>query len=259
MKKSLIFFLGIFLFSSMVLAQTYNLEISTIPSDKIFESGTPIQIKVTIYDSLKNKINDKVIVILKDLKEDLIKEQEIDSNNFEEIELPERVISGQGEIIVQYKDSETTENFFISEEIKAKFEIQGDKLVITNIGNTKYENTVYITIGGTTGTKNPKLKIGQSIEYRLVAPKGIYNLKITDGETTLIQGDVILSGTGQAIGVIDESASQSGITGGIKEDTDENTLSYLKQSSFVYVFILVVFGATILLAIERRYKKKSEK
>ncbi len=258
MKKSLIFFLGIILFSSLVVAQDYKMEISTIPEDKIFKQGDTIQIKVTLYDLNNNPIEGEISIILEDLKEDLIKETTIYSKDFEEIELPKNIISGEGKIIAKYLDSEKTESFFISEYILAKFEIQDEKLIITNIGNAKYENTVYITIGDTTGTKTPKINIGESIEYRLVAPEGVYNLKITDGETTLTQGEVQLTGTGKVIGAIDESASQSGITGGIREDVDEGAFTSLKKSAFVYVFVLVVFGATILLAIEKRYKKKTQ-
>ena len=65
-------------------------------------------------------------------------------------------------------------------------------------------------------------------------------------------------GTGKAVGVLDESISQrSGITGGISPDEeDEQLLNYLRNNSFIYIFILVIFGAMILLAVERRFRRK---
>tara|TARA_Y100000310_G_C20418257_1_gene685390 strand:- start:27 stop:818 length:792 start_codon:yes stop_codon:yes gene_type:complete len=259
-KKSLaILFLTIFL-TSLVVAQNYKMDISTIPEDKIFKAGDSLQIKITLYDESNNPINDQVSIILQDMTKEIITETTIQSNkNFEEIKIKENTLSGEGKIIAKYKESEIEESFFIEKEELAKFEIKGDDLIVTNIGNTKYSKTIYITIGETTGTKTPDLNIGKSISYKLVAPEGVYNIKVTDRETTITQGEVTLAGTGQAIGAIDRTSSQrSGITGGIASDEDEALLSYMKQNKFVYVFVLVIFGAMILLAIERRYRLKAK-
>jgi hypothetical protein len=247
------------------MAQGYKMEISTIPEDKIFESKEVIQLRVTLYDSSNKLINDEISVILKDVEGTKIKEITIRSNNFEQIELTGEAVSGEGKIIVKYKDSEVRESFFIKEKKLAKFDLQEDKLIITNIGNTEYDNTIYITIGETTGTKTPKIDIGESVSYRLVAPEGVYNIKVGDGVSTPLEiGGVRLTGkglTGKTIGILDEEASKrSPVTGGIspEEDSDEALLSYIRDSKFVYVFVLVILGAMILLAIEKRYRKKAQ-
>lgn len=257
-KKSLIFLLCIILLSSLVLAQDYKMGISTIPKDKIFDSKQTIQLIVTLYDSDNNRINDQVSVIFEDSKGTKIKETTIQSNINEKIELTGEGVSGEGKIIARYKDSEITEPFFIKEKKLIKFELQGEKLIVTNIGNSIYNEKIYITIGQTTGTKTPNLKIQESISYRLIAPKGVYDIKVTDGQTTLTRSEVQLTGTGQVIGALDESAQGSLLTGGISpdEENEQALLRYMKNSKFVYVFILVIFGAMILLAIERRYRKK---
>ena len=102
--------------------------------------------------------------------------------------------------------------------------------------------------------RNPRLDLGKSIEYRLVAPEGDYNIKITDGVTTLERKQVQLTGTGQIIGALDQKSTTSGITGGISPDEGDEIalLNYMKKSPLIYVFILVVFGVTILLAIQRK-------
>jgi len=260
-KKSLaILFLVIFL-TSLVIAQEYKMEIEIISEDKIYEAGDSIQVKINLYDESNNPVNDQISIILQDMRGDVITETTIQSNKIEEIKLNENILSGEGKIIAQYKESEITNSFFIEKNELAKFEIKGDDLIITNIGNTKYSRTIYITIGETTGTQNPDLNIGKSASYKLVAPEGVYNIKITDGETTITQGGVTLTGTGQTIGAIDKTSSQrSGITGGIApdENEDEALLGYMRQNKFVYVFVLVIFGAMILLAIERRYRMKAE-
>lgn len=258
-KKSLIFLLYLIFLSTLVIAQEYKMEISVIPEDKIIEPGEIIKLKVTLYDLNNNLIKDKISIILKDLKETIIKETTIQSTDFAEIKIDEGIIAGEGKIIAKYKDAEAIESFFIAENELVQFRLDGEKLIITNIGNTIYEKKVYIIIGETTGTKTIKLNIGKSISYRLIAPEGVYNLKVTDGETTFTKGEVKLTGTGKTIGALDETPSKrSPVTGGIRpeEDEDNGLISYFKTSKFIYVFIIIVFGAMILLAIERKYRKK---
>lgn len=263
MGKKLVFIFIMMFLTSIVVAQSYKLEVSTIPKDKIFESGETIQLKVIIYDSNNNPVQDEIPLILKDIKETIIKETTIKSNNFEQIKLPENILAGEGEIIAKYKDTEIREAFTISKNKLIDIKIQGEGLVLTNIGNTIYDEGIYITIGDTTGTKTPKLNIGESISYRLVAPEGIYNIKVTDEnrKTLFTKEEVSLSGTGQVIAAVDNNPSgRAGLTGGITpdENDEEALLSYTKNNKFIYVFILTIFGAMILLAIERRYRKKAK-
>ncbi|MCK4552817.1 hypothetical protein KAT80_01300 [Candidatus Pacearchaeota archaeon] len=261
-KKFILIFIMMFL-TSIVVAQDYKLEVSTIPEDKIFEPGKIIQLKIIIYDSNNNPVQNDVSLILKDIREDIIKEITIKSNTFQEIQLPENILAGEGEIIITYKNVEIKESFRISKSKLIDVKIEGEELILTNIGNTIYDKEIYITIGSTTGSKNPNLNLGESVSYRLVAPEGVYNIKVMDENKKVLftKGEVKLTGTGQVIAAVDKGASgRSGITGGISPDegADEAFLSYTKNSKFIYVFMLTIFGAMILLAIERRYRKKSK-
>ncbi|MFH1787289.1 MAG: hypothetical protein ABH811_00655 [archaeon] len=264
MKKILIILFGIIFLSSLIIAQEYKMEISTIPKDKIFEPGQTIQIKVTLQDINNKIIEDDVLIILEDLKGVKIKETTIKSANFAKIVLDKNIIAGEGKMIANYKGTEISESFFVGKNELAEFKLDGEKLIITNTGNTIYEKKIYITIGDTIGTKTPRLGIGESISYRLIAPEGVYNIQIKEDGTTspiLEVNDVPLTGkglTGKAVGVLDESTggASRGITGISPDPDSEGELfSYIKTSKFVYVFVFVVFGAMILLAIERRYRK----
>ena len=123
-KEFILIFIMMFL-TSIVMAQDYKLEISMIPEDKIFKSGETIQLKIIIYDLNNNPLQDDVSLILKDIREDIIKEITIKSNTFQEIQLPENILAGEGKIKLKYKDAEATETFFIKEKELAKFELQG--------------------------------------------------------------------------------------------------------------------------------------
>jgi len=259
-KNNIIVIMCMLFLISSVIAQGYKIEIST--AKDIFEAGEKITIKLSLFDENNKPISDNVNVILENAEKTKIIERQIPSNQFVEIDLGEGTTHGYWSIKAVYNDAEATGIFSIEASELAKFEIQKDKLIITNIGNTEYTKTVQIRIGDTIGIKTPKLTIGESISYRLIAPEGVYNIKITDGRTNLERSDVTLTGTGKAIGAIDERVSQrSGITGitSPNEKQDEELFSYFRNSSFVYVFVLVIFGAMILLAIERNYRKKADK
>lgn len=260
LKKNLIILLCIIFLTSLIIAQNSKIEVST--AKDVFEAGEKITLKVSLFDENNKPINDNVNVILEDAEKTKIIEKQIPSNQFVEIELGEGATYGYWTIKAVYNDVEATGIFSIEANELAKFEIQEDKLIITNIGNTEYTKTVQIRIGDTIGIKNPELTVSESISYRLIAPEGVYSIKITDGKTTLERSDVQLTGTGRAIGAIDERISQrSGITGITSpgEKQDEELFSYFRNSSFVYVFVLVIFGAMILLAVERNYRKKADK
>ena len=256
LKKSVIILISIILLASLVLAQDYKLEIST--AQEIFKAGENITLKVSLLDSDNKPVRGDVNILIEDAERTKRIEKIIPSNEFVEIDLGEGTTHGYWHVTAFYNEAEATSLFTIEAEESAKFELEGDKLIIVNIGNTKYVKTVQIAIGETTSIKTPKLNVGESISYRLVAPEGTYNIKVTDGKTSLERGNVKLMGTGKAVGVLDESISQrSGITGGISPDEeDEQLLNYLRNNSFIYIFILVIFGAMILLAVERRFRRK---
>ena len=76
------FALTIFLLS-VVIAQDYKLEISTAKAS--FEAGENITLKIAVFDSNNNPINDKVLVILEDAEKIIKIEQMVPSNKFVDI------------------------------------------------------------------------------------------------------------------------------------------------------------------------------
>jgi len=260
-KKSLIFLFCIISLTSIVIAQSVNIE---FPLGDSFEAGNNINFVIRLLDSNNNPISDSVSVTFQ--YQDIIIEKTVQSNQPSEINLGEDSLAGEWRITANYQDSQESNTFFIKSDEKLDFVIEEDKLIITNTGNTKYTKTIEITIGETPGPKKLDLDVGEKSSLILVAPEGNYNIKITNDkkETLFTKNNVALRGrglTGEAMGVLDEQASgRSGLTGGISpsQDSDDALLNYVKNSSFVYVFILVVFGAGILLAIERRYRKKAQ-
>ncbi|MBD3247290.1 hypothetical protein GF378_01585 [Candidatus Pacearchaeota archaeon] len=246
-------------FASAQNSHDYKVDIS--PSKEVFQAGENISMRISIFDINNKPVNEKINITVENTQTGKSLEYTVSTNNEFNINLGEGANSGYWIVTVNYNNEETKALFEVETEEIAKLELKGESLKVTNIGNTEYSRTIQLIIGNTISTKNPTLGIGESVEYRLVAPQGSYNIKVTDGVSTVTQNQVSLTGTGQAIGAIDERSTQrSGITGGISPNAEDDIaiLSFMKQGQLVYVFMLVIVGAFILLAIERWYSAKGK-
>ena len=227
-KKSV--FVLMILLLTLALVQATKLEVST--TKETFSVGEDITLRVSLLDDENNPINDEVSIIIEDAEKINKIEKKVQSNEFIDVNLGERVMGGYWSVKAVYNEIESLGLFIIESEEIAEFELKDDVLTVINTGNTEYTKTIQIIIGDNIEIKTPRLEIGEKIQYRLIAPEGNYNIKITDGVTTLERNEVQLTGTGQAIGALDESLSQrSGITGGIAPDEEDDMalLSYMKN------------------------------
>ena len=242
MKKILLTALLILFVSTIVSAQTLKTE---FPNGDEFEAGSKITLKVNLFDEQNRPITgSRIELIIEDAEKTRLIEDYILSGEIKEIELGSNTPSGFWTIKAKYQEVEENSIFSIKENQEVKFEINGDILTITNIGNTRYDKTIQIMIGDTVGIKRPDLRIGESISFRLIAPEGIYNVRVTDGSETISRNNVRL--TGEVIGIVDERISEkSPITGGGN-----------KRNNLAFVFVFAVIGSAILLTIERHYRKK---
>lgn len=244
------------LLSSLVLAQDNKLGIDIKES---FSSGETIAFTINIFDSQNNIIPGEINVRIEDAEKTNSIEKTVNSGEMTSIVL-ENPRAGYWSISAVYRDATLKEFFSIEASEKIEFNIQGDVLTVRNIGNSRYTKNIDIIIGDSLGTKKVDLDVGEEMSFRLIAPNGNYLVKITDGETTYSRADVAL--TGNVIGILDKNVAESktSVTGGLRPESEsigEETFSdSIRNKSFVYVFILVVVGAAILLAIERRYRKR---
>lgn len=254
MKKELALIFSIIFLMSIVYAQEVKIGISTIK--EIFQPGENIALKLSLLDSGNNPISDSVKLIFENAEKTQQIEKTVLSNKLEEINLGESASSGYWTITANYQKAVSKAIFSIETNELAKFELNDNTLVITNIGNTRYSKSVQILIGDIVGVKNVDLTVGEKISFRLIAPQGTYNIKVTDGKTSLSKNSVSL--TGEAIGILDEKLkSPAPITGARVEGSPEGKVfNLIKNNGLAYVFVLVIVGAIILLTIERQYRKK---
>jgi hypothetical protein len=259
----LAFFIAVFMLS-FVSALGEKIEFSL--AKETFLAGESITLKVSLYDAQDKPIDANINLFIEDAEKNRQINQVIFANTLVDISLGKDAPAGIWKISAEYQNPVTKEAiksstvFMVELNELARFDLNNGTLAIINIGNTRYVKTIYITIGETIGTKNLDLGIGEKLSFRLVAPQGVYNVKVTDGKTTISQNNVAL--TGKAIGVLDERpVTASPLTAGVRANdeslyNDESQPTFANKS-FVYIFLLVLLGASILLVIERRYRRKA--
>lgn len=222
--------------------------------------GENVSFTINIYDSENVPVRTSILAKIEDANKMIVAEKTVESGKKEEMQMPQDAGFGYWKLVAQYKDSENKiieDSYLFSVEMTegVRFGMEGDSLIIENLGNAVYDKEIQIAIGDTIGKKLITLGIGEKTSIRLTAPDGIYNIKVTDGKTTFSRSDVSL--TGNVVGVLDEKQIVGSPITGINPEKDIFTIShFVKKQRFMYFFLAAVVGAAILLAIERNYRKK---
>lgn len=242
-----------------------NIEIDFI--EKTFKPSEDITFKVILRDSESNIVHDDVDIVLEDIDKQHRIEKTINTKDIVNINLEEKGKSGEWKITAKKDETETTKSFFIESKEEMNISINNRELIIENTGNIKIDKQIQIMIGDEKGEpKNLNLDIGEKETYGLIAPEGKYNIKVISEEETLFStSNVQLQNTGftgEAIGAINkEQSEKTPFTGGISPEKEDNDamLSFMRNNKIVYTFMLIIFGAAVLLAIERKYSAMKSK
>lgn len=200
MKKSIILVFGILLVLnfSVILVCSEKLDIQI---ENNYVPGKDVNFKLILYDDENNKIDGQISYIIQNYYSEIIKQGVAGSGDEVVFKLPEDAIQGPWKISVSYNNVEVNRLFNVGELEKAEIKLEGDILIIRNIGNTPYDKRILIYIGNNDQTAQVFLEVGQTKEIRLTAPDGKYDIKVIEGndEKTLEFKEVSL--TGNAIGL----------------------------------------------------------
>jgi len=254
-KVIMLFFLaGLMLMLSLVSAEKLNVA----PIKETFVAGENINLKVSLLDSNNNPINTNVDITLEDAEKKMVIKRTVSTDSLVEVNLGDNAPAGYWKVTAAYGNLTSSALFMVELNELVKFEIKDNILIVINIGNIPYKKTIQIVIGETIGSKEIDLGVGESTTFRLIAPLGNYNVKVTDGKTTLATSNVAL--TGNVVGVLDnQELSNSPLTSGIKGADpaygEDNTKS--RSGTLAYIFLFVILTAAILVMIERRMKKSA--
>lgn len=179
MKKRIILAFGILFvigFLSIVYAEKLSIDIK-----ESYVPGENIKIRITLYDDNANKIQGLVNYKLLNYYTEIMASGSVNSGEEVIYELPTDAIQGPWKIIADYNGIEVSNLFNVDDLEKAEIKLEGDILIIKNIGNAPYDKKILIYIGQEDQTAQVFLEVGQTKEIRLTAPEGKYDIRIVEG------------------------------------------------------------------------------
>ena len=252
MKKNLLLGILLVLTISLVSAE-YSLDIKT--DKQSYSAGEIVLFQVILLDD-NNPIERQVEVVLNDNLEKEQISKTATSNRDTDFVIQENYPSGVWKIKATFEGKEVTRIFTVEEKQDVEFLIQDKELIIKNTGNTPYTREITILIGEEVSTHRLNLGVGKSKSYKLLAPEGRYDIQVSDGEKTITQRNVHLTGTGQVIGALDEDILSDSPLGGPRDPGTFDKFFASSRTIVALVFIGAVFGLGVLLLIQRRLRKK---
>ena len=219
-----------------------NIEVASIPTrieinfDKdSYKPEEKMNIKAFVYDQGDDLVSKDINLEIRDSNNENKFEQVIKTDA--EFTFP--VIAKPGEWIIKAKSGvlKNEKKFYISEVRKLGFDLQGQTLTITNIGNVKYNDVVNIKLDGIaeslTRTKDVKLEPGEGYNINLgnEVKTGIYKITVNDK-----------------------------VFNNIKINGDSALVYYNDYSSLIFIIVvIVILGILLYLKKKKFFRKKQEK
>ncbi len=208
-------------------------------SGQNIDPGVDFNFRPRLIDQSGKVIKDQISVVLKNEKSERIYEKIVNSDESVNYNIPTNMSSGYYTITASSGEFSSSQKFYINEKPRISFELLNSTLTVKNIGNVRYKKDIEVELNGKPFIKSLDLDLGEVQEFRL-SGEGDYNIKISDGETEILQKEVAL--TGRAVGVkeINQSASLSSLIG-----------------PMIWIIIIILLGAVILFIFKNVLKKKS--
>ena len=223
----------------------YNIKILQIPTNLeiVFENqevepGTNLKVKTILHDQSGEPIESLSIITVKN-SENIILEQ-VEKQTGEILEYP-----------IIYKESPATwkifavsnqltqeANFKIIEKEEVNAELINRTLIVTNIGNIPYNDTLSVKIGEKIVNLDLFLQIDEIQKYVLSAPDGEYQVEVKSptGESKAT-GNVMLTGN-----AIDIRKAAEG-------------MGTLVRHPFVWIFVMLILGFMAFIVYKKGYQK----
>ncbi len=219
----------------------FNILIRQVPTsleiilDKEVEPGTSAKIKAVLYDQTGETINSNVTLKIKNNKDILLQEIEKPTGEVFEFPIPYNEPPSEFKVLANSNGLNSESEFKITEKEEIKVETINKTMIITNIGNVPYNETILVKIGNETKEMNVILGVDESKKYILSAPEGEYPIKVLSSKGNIFNGKVILSGKAVEI---------------------EEAKVVVLRKSLIWLFVIILLGISAFLFFRRIRKKK---
>lgn len=179
-KKGFVFLIALLLVMHFTIILVYAEKLGIEAKDS-YLPGEEVRFKVVLYDDENNKIQGQVNYELLNYYKELVIGGIAESGQEVIYKLPTNTPQLPWEIDANYKDISTNIKFNVAELEKAEISLEGDVLVIKNIGNVPYDRNILIYIGNNDQTAKVYLELDQTKRIRLTAPTGQYDVRVIEG------------------------------------------------------------------------------
>ena len=159
-----------------------------------FDPGMVMEIRPGLLDQTGVNINDEVSVIIRGESGERFYEKIVQSKEGLNYLIPNDFASGYYEVVASNGNEEVVKSLFINRKASVKFEIVENNVVVTNDGNIPYNKGVEFELNGKPFVKIVDLELGESTTFKLTGEDGDYNVRISDGNSELVQSGVSLTG-----------------------------------------------------------------
>lgn len=237
MRKLILYMIFSILLVTIIYAQTEPAKIDiSIDTLSIKPEGN-VTFRVMTYDKDNNFVLGDANVKITDPNDNIFYEKTVRTGENIIFFVERNSSFGYWTVEASSKSLMTKTLFSVEERQEADFSIIGDKLIVTNVGNVPYERTILITIGDNTEPRQMNIEINGFVEFRLLAPEGLYKVSVTDGDKTLSVDSIAL--IGNIVGVVGLSGKKNIFT----------------AYPLVWLFFIIIVGMLILILIERVFKR----
>ena len=221
--------------SIRVLQLATSLEI--IIENQDVEPGTSLKAKAVLHDQTGEKIDSTAIITVKRHDNTILEQTEKSTDEFLELPVAYNEPPEEWKVVAVSNEFITESTFNIIEKKDVRVEIINNTLLLTNIGNVLYNNTILVKIGNDPTDLNVSLEVDETKKYKLSAPEGEYKVEIVaDGESRITK-NVLL--TGRTINVKEAS----------------NAAIRLIRHPFVWVFVIGILGFVAFMVFKKGYKR----
>jgi len=214
-----------------VASKPTNLEI--VLDETGYGPGDTVSFKAVLHDQTGIRMDSSVSMAVKNDEFEIVKKFEGKTDTSFNYMIEDKELPGMWEIIAYSGELSSKINFNIKEKPLVKVEILNETLILTNIGNVFYNDSIKVKIGDEVLEIPVEIPYDSFVKYKLSAPKGVYDVEVEGVSKQL-------SLTGRAID--------------LKKVT--NNFSGNSPSSMIFwIFLILILGFILTIIIKRGYKR----
>ena len=226
----------------------FNVAIQQIPSNLeiIFENsevnpGENLRAKIVLHDQTGEGISAISYVTITDQDGNIIEQINAQTDSFFEFPIVYNTPPSVWMLSAESRNLKTNLDFTIKEKQDVKVELVNRTLLVTNIGNVPYNNSVRVKIEDESLYVRVYLDVNETKKYLITAPNGEYNVEVSTNEGNVITGMALLSGR----------------TTSVRESTETAGVGRFIQKPVAWGFLILVLGLMFFFVSKKVQKKNS--